>query len=81
MTHTQVFNKITSLLAEEEKPPAGKVNLGLWMARHVTYEEFDALFELEAMVGEDSANQQLVQAMIASGKYKSDDSEFVELVA
>lgn len=70
-------NRITNLLKVDPTPPKTYLELGSWMAKHLTQEEFNQLDLLEVSAGEKEANDWLVQSMVDSGKYQCDEKGFV----
>lgn len=74
-----IFLKITQLLAEEQNPPTNMFGMGIWLGRVLGSSGFAQLNDYERDHGEDEANKRMVSALVASGKYKSDDGVQVEL--
>ena len=76
----KIFNHITLMMSEEEKPPTSPLGLGFWLSKRLTLEELTILSALEAQFGGKACNQQMVQALVRSGKWRSDDGKSVEAI-
>ena len=80
MSNVNVLARITTLMRETENKevPYSEIFLGLWMAKNLSEDDFKELDALEKALGEQEANKRLVQALCASGRWKSDDDNYVE---
>lgn len=75
-----IFEKITQLMKNDADPPSTMFGLWIWLGRHLDRVEQNELDLAEAEFGEGEANRMLTKALVASGKWRSDDGETVTRV-
>lgn len=75
-----VLLKICQLMEKETEAPSMFFAIGLWMARYLDEEDAIDLNNIKETYGERQANTWLVEALVASGKYTSDDGKNIEVI-
>jgi len=75
-----ILDQITDLLKQQTEIPIGILDLGLWLYQNLSYEDIETLAALELTHGVKEANKLLVKAMVASGKYSTEDNEVVHKI-